>query len=220
MASELTVLAHTIDRIGEEQPALARLHAEQPARHAGGSRRLFPRLPHLRERAGLGPRRSRRARARHRPRPPAQPGDGVDDLRFLPRGRCCRAIRRTSRRPARTAAAAIRRRREGSGRTAAVRHEVPAVHGTAAGEGARRHGVLSPQRAGVAERSRGRSLAVRRVGRGVPRDEPAPAAGVALRDDRAPARTTRSSAKTCARGSTCCRRSRTSGSARSRSGCA
>ena len=33
-------------------------------------------------------------------------------------------------------------------------------------------------------------------------------------------RTTRSSAKTCARGSTCSRRSRTSGSARSRSGCA
>ena len=56
-----------------------------------------------------------------------------------------------------------------SARAAAVRDEVPAVHRPGAGEGARGHGVLSLQRAAVAERSRRRPVAVRTAGRGFPR---------------------------------------------------
>ena len=96
-----------------EQPQVARLHARQPARRDHRGRRLLPRVSHLRGRDRL---------ARGRPadplpgdcaRAPAQSGDGVDDLRFLPRGRAAarRARRQEPRRRAvRNGAADTRRR--------------------------------------------------------------------------------------------------------------
>ena len=186
MASELTVLAHMLDRIGESQPEIARLHAEQPPRHAGGSRRLLPGLPHLRRTSRAG-------------RPTTAPRSSA------PSSARAAAIRRWTRRifdffrevmlprdpadvPAagqRAAGAAIRRQTPRTAASAAaLRDEVPAVHRAAAGQGPRGHGVLSPQRAALAQRSRRRSVAVRRAGRRVPRAEPAAAAGLALRDDR------------------------------------
>ena len=92
MASELNVLAHALNRISEQRPALARLHAEQPARGAARGDRLLPRLPHLRQRRrGIderGPASTSRPRSREARR--RNPALERDDLRLPPRACCCR----------------------------------------------------------------------------------------------------------------------------------
>ena len=99
MASELTVLAHMLDRIGESNRrsrdftlnSLRDMLVEVVA--------CFPIYRTYVNEQGWDARRSRRARARHRPRAPAQSGDGVDDLRLLPRGdAAARSRRRAGRR--------------------------------------------------------------------------------------------------------------------------
>ena len=77
-----------------EQPALARLHAEQPARRVDRGGGLLPQLPHLRRRTGLGRGRSHLDRAGHRPGAAPQPGDGLDDLRLPARGAAAARSRR------------------------------------------------------------------------------------------------------------------------------
>jgi (1->4)-alpha-D-glucan 1-alpha-D-glucosylmutase len=174
MASELTVLAHTLDRIGEGNRrsrdftlnSLRDMLVEVVA--------CFPVYRTYVNEEGWAPddrAALERAIVRARRRNPAMENTIFDFFRevMFPRD------------PGDVNAGG---RREGSGRAAALRDEVPAVHGAAAGEGHRGHRLLSPQRAGVAERSRRRSLAVRRVGRGVPRDQSAAPARMALRDDR------------------------------------
>ena len=104
------------------------------------------------------------------------------------------------RRRATSAATATRRPTRRGARAAALRDEVPAVHRAGPGQGARRHGVLPLQRAAVAQRSRRRSVAVRPVGRRIPRRQPATGCATGRSRCSPRPRTTRSSAKTCARG--------------------
>ena len=222
MASELNVLAHMLDRIGEEQPALARLHAGEPARRHHRGRRLLPGLSHLRRRAAAG-RAEDRAVARAQAivaRAAAQPGDGSVALRLLPRGD---AAARSGRAPRRHRAGAARRlsagRRERGARAAAVRDEAAAVHRARCRPRASR---TRPSIATTCCCRSTRSAAIRRASAGRSRSstrEPPRGSATGRARCSPPRRTTRSSARTCARGSTCSRRCPTSGRATSRAGC-
>ena len=87
MASELNVLAHMLDRIGESNRKSRDFTLDSLRDVHHRSRRLLPGLPHLRRRATAGRPRTARRRAGDRARAPPQPGDGVVALRLLPRGR-------------------------------------------------------------------------------------------------------------------------------------
>ncbi len=83
----------------EGQPAVARLHAREPAGCHRGSDRLLPRLPHVCRRAGLDDRGPRHRRAGDLACAAPQPGDGGLALRLLPGGDA--RTRRRHRPPAR-----------------------------------------------------------------------------------------------------------------------
>ena len=222
MASELNVLAHMLEPDRREQSPVARLHAQQPARRA--SSRSSPASRSYRTyvtRAGLDARRPRGGRAGDRPRAAAQSGDGRRRIfDFLPRGDAAARPRRCRRHPA-------RERRDG----------YPPADATEAAERLRfamkfQQYTGPLQAKGLEDTAFYRYnvlLSLNEVGGdpsrfgcsvgGVPRAEPAAAAGLAVRDARDRPRTTPSSARTCARASTCCRRCPTNGAARWRAGC-
>ena len=165
MASELTVLAHMLDRIGESnrrsrdftlnslRDMLIEVVACFPLYRTYVNEQGWD----ADDRAAL-----ERAIVRARRRNPAMESTIFDFFRevMLPRD----PGRRPARRP-RPPRGLSRRRRTGGGRAAPLRDEVPAVHRTAAGERARGHRVLSLQPAALAERGGRRSVALRRAGR-------------------------------------------------------
>ena len=147
------------------QPALARLHAREPARAARGGRRLLPRLPDLRQPAEGWTAADRErietavTRARWR-----NPTVETLDLRLLPRSRPAPrdetpvATETTGRR---RRSGPARRLRAGRPprlpRAPGLLDETPAVHRAGAGEGPRGHRLLPLQPARLAERGRRRT---------------------------------------------------------------
>ncbi len=140
------------ERSVRERSAFARFHAERPAHGADRDRRVLPDLPHLRQSLAASATRDRDViETAHRPRTPPQPRARSDHLR-LPAQRA----------PAARARLAGSRARPDRARSAArLRDEAAAVHRAGARQGRRGHGVLPAQRAGLAERGRRRSGAVR-----------------------------------------------------------
>ena len=200
-----------------EQPPVPRLHARQPARRHRRGRRLLPRLPHLRGRATAGrPRTAPSSRGRSRARAaaiPAMESSLFDFFRevVLPRDVDDDEPQPDERRGGYPPAIADEARER-----AAFRDEAAAVHRAGAGKGARGHRVLPLQPAAVAQRGRRRPGALRPSVDEFHEANAARAGGLAVRDARRRRPTTPSSARTCARASTCSPRYRTSGRARSR----
>ena len=166
MSSELNVLAHMLNRISESnrQSRDFTLDSLRDDDHRSG--RLLPGLSHLRGRARLDGRGSRRARARHRSqrrrRNPAMESSLFDFFRevMLPRDpEDVADPRRSERRGGYPPADAIEARER-----LALRDEVPAVHRAGPGQGPRGHGVLPLQPAAVAQRGR-RQIRIDSAGR-------------------------------------------------------
>ena len=218
MASELTVLAHMLDRIGETNRQSRDFTLDSMRDVLVEVVACFPVYRTYVNEHGWAPEDRavvERAVVRARRRNPAMEASIFDFFREVVLPRDPADVRASGRGTARRLSASGRRRGR---RAAAVRDEAAAIHRSAAGEGARGHGVLPLQPAAVAERGRRRSLAVRR---GVDEFHARASSGATngrSRCSRRP-RTTPSSARTCARASTCSRKSPPNGSARCRGGC-
>ena len=94
MASELNVLAHMLDRIGESNRKSRDFTLDSLRDVITEVVACFPVYRTYVDEHGWTAERSRRRRARDRARAPAQPGHGVVAVRFLPRGRPAARSRR------------------------------------------------------------------------------------------------------------------------------
>ena len=216
MASELNVLGHMLDRIGAGNRKSRDFTLDSLRDVITEVVACFPVYRTYVDERGWTPEDRavvEQAISQARRRNPAMESSLFDFFREV--DAAARPVRLPRRRRGRAPRWLSAGRRRRSRRAAAIRDEAAAVHRTGPGERARRHGVLSLQRADIAERGRRRSVADRPLAAGLSRREPAPCVRLAVRDagDRRP--TTRSSAKTCARGSMFSPRCRRSGPARS-----
>ena len=177
MASELNVLAHALERIAEGNRRSRDFTLDSLRDALAEVIACFPVYRTYVDEDGWTPEDRavvEQAIARARRRNPAMEASLFDFFRevMLPGGpestgsspghESRPGDRRTGYPPADAAEAAV---------PAAVRDEVPAVHGAGAGQGARGHGVFSLQPAAVAQRSWRRCRAFRPRSRGLPRVE-------------------------------------------------
>ncbi len=178
MASELNVLAHALERIAEGNRRSRDFTLDSLRDTITEVVACFPVYRTYVDERGWTPERSRRRRARDRPRAAAQPGDGGVALRLLPRGDDAAQPggRPTRPRPD--------DRRDGyPPADADEAHErlrfamkFQQYTGPVQAKGLEDTAFYPLQPAAVAQRGRRRRRAVRPAGRGVPRGERAPAA--------------------------------------------
>ena len=163
MASELNVLAHMLDRIGEGNRKSRDFTLDSLRDVITEVVACFPVYRTYVDEHGWRPADRAVVSARNRARTQAQSGDGIVAVRFLPRGRpAARSERRAP--PPRG-----NERRDGYPPVdeAEARERLrfamkfQQYTGTGSGEGPRRHGVLPLQRAALAQRSRRRPVALR-----------------------------------------------------------
>ena len=183
MASELTVLAHMLDRIGETNRKSRDFTLNSIRDMLVEVVACFPIYRSYVDEHGWAPEDRaalERAISRARRRNPAMESSIFDFFRevMLPRDPSdvpAGPERRGGYPPADADEAAARLK---------FAMKFQQYTGPLPGQGARGYGVLSPQRPALAERGGRRSVTLRRGGAGVPRDEPPAATGMAVRDDR------------------------------------